>query len=290
MIARPTGGYGMNTAVGDSFDIGWKVAAAVHGHGGPALLRSYEDERRPVGMKNIDRSGKHWKIHATVWEWCDQSRPTVSSDTKEGQELRARIAEFVSTHDNENKDHGLEFGFRYKSHVIVPEHTNGTVTATTEPPWHEKDYIPSTWPGARAPHVFLKDGTTSIFDLFGSGPEFTLADFTTEGDYIQKFQPELAAAKIPCKLVHLPNEPHVRKIWERDAVLVRPDDHVAWRSNGQVPGLDVVEVLGVVTGNNTSSIPPGESGGFSSEKMASFTSTVGNIGQGELQGLAEFQK
>ena len=43
----PTGGYGMNTGIGDACDLGWKLAAALHGFGGPGLLASYDAERRP---------------------------------------------------------------------------------------------------------------------------------------------------------------------------------------------------------------------------------------------------
>ena len=44
----PTGGYGMNTGVGDACDLGWKLAAVLGGFGGPGLLASYDAERRPV--------------------------------------------------------------------------------------------------------------------------------------------------------------------------------------------------------------------------------------------------
>src|SRR5262249_17961074 len=37
-----TGGYGMNTGIGDAWDIGWKLAAVLHGFAGPALLSSYD--------------------------------------------------------------------------------------------------------------------------------------------------------------------------------------------------------------------------------------------------------
>ena len=50
----PTGGYGMNTGIGDACDLGWKLAAVLHGFGGPHLLASYEVERRPVGLRNCD--------------------------------------------------------------------------------------------------------------------------------------------------------------------------------------------------------------------------------------------
>src|ERR1700757_2659433 len=50
----PTGGYGMNSGVGDAVDLGWKLAATLQGFGGPDLLASYEVERRPVAARNRD--------------------------------------------------------------------------------------------------------------------------------------------------------------------------------------------------------------------------------------------
>jgi 2-polyprenyl-6-methoxyphenol hydroxylase-like FAD-dependent oxidoreductase len=43
----PTGGYGMNTGIGDACDLGWKLAALVAGFGGPGLLTAYDAERQP---------------------------------------------------------------------------------------------------------------------------------------------------------------------------------------------------------------------------------------------------
>jgi 2-polyprenyl-6-methoxyphenol hydroxylase-like FAD-dependent oxidoreductase len=47
-IHSPAGGQGMNTGLGDAFNLGWKLAAAVKGSGTEALLDSYEKERLPV--------------------------------------------------------------------------------------------------------------------------------------------------------------------------------------------------------------------------------------------------
>ena len=50
-VHSPLGGQGMNTGIQDAMNLGWKLAAAVHGHAGEALLDTYEAERHPVGRQ-----------------------------------------------------------------------------------------------------------------------------------------------------------------------------------------------------------------------------------------------
>ena len=52
----PRGGTGMNTAIADGYDLGWKLAWVLRGWAGPQLLDSYEAERRPVAEHNVARS------------------------------------------------------------------------------------------------------------------------------------------------------------------------------------------------------------------------------------------
>lgn len=52
----PRGGTGMNTAIHDAFDVGWKLAWVLHGWSAAGLLDTYENERRPVGEHNVQRS------------------------------------------------------------------------------------------------------------------------------------------------------------------------------------------------------------------------------------------
>ncbi|MBO0730019.1 MAG: FAD-dependent monooxygenase, partial [Acidimicrobiaceae bacterium] len=54
----PRGGTGMNTAIQDSFDLGWKLAWVLRGWAGPELLATYESERRPVAAHNVQRSSE----------------------------------------------------------------------------------------------------------------------------------------------------------------------------------------------------------------------------------------
>jgi len=52
----PRGAMGMNTAIGDGHDLGWKLAWVLRGWAGPELLDSYEAERRPLGRRRTARS------------------------------------------------------------------------------------------------------------------------------------------------------------------------------------------------------------------------------------------
>jgi 2-polyprenyl-6-methoxyphenol hydroxylase-like FAD-dependent oxidoreductase len=52
----PRGGTGMNTAIADGFDLGWRLAWVLRGWAGPGLLDSYETERRPIVEHNLARS------------------------------------------------------------------------------------------------------------------------------------------------------------------------------------------------------------------------------------------
>ena len=280
----PTGGYGMNTAVGDSFDIGWKVAAVILGHGGQALLRSYEEERRPVAACNINQSGIHWSVHAKVWEWCAEGDVSAAND--QGRELRSKISEHILANDAENKALGIELGYRYNQSSV----TNVELETIPEPEWKLLDYVPSTWPGARAPHVFLNDGKTSIFDLFGNGPQYSLIDFSADGKFSQLIQPVAKHIGMPLKVIHLPNEMHARQIWERDAVLIRPDDHVCWRAEpgGTTNDLDIEDILLVALGKRINQRKSQIASQFTTGEKT-FVSTVGNVDQGKVKMLAAFQ-
>ncbi|MFG2527081.1 FAD-dependent oxidoreductase [Streptomyces sp. NPDC048516] len=55
-IHSPLGGQGLNTGLGDAMNLGWKLAATVHGHAPDGLLDTYTRERHPVGAKVLDWS------------------------------------------------------------------------------------------------------------------------------------------------------------------------------------------------------------------------------------------
>jgi 2-polyprenyl-6-methoxyphenol hydroxylase-like FAD-dependent oxidoreductase len=214
----PTGGYGMNTGVGDAIDIGWKLAAMLQGWGGPSLLASYEIERRPVAVRNVARSERHANVHV---KWRSQmDRSLLEADTPDGAVHRAKIDAIIQTERGENEDHGIELGYRYEGSPVV-------VAETGEAPmWSPRVYTPTTWPGGRPPSVILEDGSM-LFDQFGKG--FTLLDFADDREALTL----VAAATsrgVPMQRVVV-HDANARRLYERNLVLVRPDQHIAWRGD-----------------------------------------------------------
>ncbi|KAH0829254.1 hypothetical protein AYO21_09793 [Fonsecaea monophora] len=244
----PTGGYGMNMGLGDALDLGWKLAATIKQWGGPALLSSYEEERRPIALTSIERSGVHNAVHGKAAELLGARGCLSGLDAESNRAVRDAVHQHYQEHDGENKDLGIEMGQVYKSGILIVD------AREPLPEWVPSRYIPNTYPGSRAPHVFLKDGTTPIYDLYGTW--FTLVDFSSpssspsgEQNTGNAFVDAAAAIGLPLKRVQLQGEDHARVLWERDFVLVRPDGHVAWRGDTTPSQEDATKILRTITGH-----------------------------------------
>jgi 2-polyprenyl-6-methoxyphenol hydroxylase-like FAD-dependent oxidoreductase len=221
----PSGSHGMNTGAGDAVDLGWKLAAVINGWGGSELLDSYEPERRPVGVRNMAMSRQHLEVHFQHMR------------LREEEATPAELSSFLHAQPGENTYEGIYLDYRYAgSPIVCPD-------GTDEPAADPLRYIPSTRPGARPPSVLLDDGS-QLFDQFG--PEFTLVDLTGDGR-ADGLLTAAALRGLPLRHIVV-KESHVRDLWERDLVLVRPDQHVAWRGNA-APA-DPAEVIDRVRGAN----------------------------------------
>jgi 2-polyprenyl-6-methoxyphenol hydroxylase-like FAD-dependent oxidoreductase len=216
----PAGGFGMNTGVGDAVDLGWKLAAMLQGWGGPRLLDSYEPERRPIGLRNVQEASEM----RTGYDHALAVSPLLDADSEGGRALRDKArAAILRTRAKEfqNDSPGIELGYSYENSPIC------VADGTPAPPFDHGVYVPSTRPGARAPHVPLADGRSTI-DLFGRG--FVL--FALSPNAAEALPLVAAAAKVgvPLEVVEL-HEPQVQRVYECAFVLVRPDGHVAWRGD-----------------------------------------------------------
>jgi 2-polyprenyl-6-methoxyphenol hydroxylase-like FAD-dependent oxidoreductase len=213
----PTGALGMNSGIGDAVDLGWKLAAVIDGWGGPRLLESYDAERRPIGERNVKMATR---FYHSVNEFGDV-HASIDDDSREGATLRRQLGErLVRDVGPEFRTIGLQIGYRYEdSPICVPD-------GTSAPPDTAETYVPSARPGARAPHVWLHDGS-SILDLFGRG--FVLLRF---GGVPPCAELNAAAQSrgVPLTIATVGDQAAAR-LYERRLVLVRPDGHVAWRSD-----------------------------------------------------------
>ncbi|MEA2980345.1 MAG: hypothetical protein QOF09_2168 [Alphaproteobacteria bacterium] len=229
-LFTPQGGFGMNTGVDDAANLGWKLAALVQGWGGPALLESYEHERRPIAVRNTQAAQGMARQIGDV-----PVSDTILDDTETGIQARAAAGRVLAKFSEEFASLGIQLGARYDNSPIVA----GDGRA---PPDRPDEYIPSASPGGRAPHVWLP-GHVSLFDQFGKG--FTLLCLRRSGRDAADLQVAAARRRIPLKVLSV-DSIDARDIYEREFALIRPDQHVAWRGNELPGGCD--RLLAIATG------------------------------------------
>jgi 2-polyprenyl-6-methoxyphenol hydroxylase-like FAD-dependent oxidoreductase len=233
-LVIPTGGLGMNTGVGDAIDLSWKLHATLRGWGGPNLLASYEIERRQIGDRNVGASRYAAEGRR---RWRSQYRPGIRDDTPEGQAARdslARVADVEQRKTNEMI--GAELGYRYVGSPVIWEEPGG-------PEHLFREYRPTTWPGARLPHVWLRDGR-SVHDVIGDG--YTLLRLSGSTADTRPLERAMQAFQAPCTVQTIDDDAP-RDVYGHDLILVRPDLHVVWRGNAG-PG-DPARLAAVVTGH-----------------------------------------
>jgi hypothetical protein len=218
----PTGGLGMNSGVGDAIDLGWKLAATLQGWGGPKLLASYEAERRPVGERSVAAS-RYASLGRRKWRglW------------RNPDELVA-VAEVEQRKSNEMI--GAELGYRYVDSPLIANEPGG-------PPDDFRQYLPTTWPGARLPHLWL-DGHVAVQDRIGRG--YTLLRLGDSNADLYGLQASMRPFGAPFEVLDVPDA-IARDLYGVDLILLRPDMHVAWRGNR--PPDEPARLAALVTGH-----------------------------------------
>ena len=233
-LTSPTGGFGMNTGVQDSVDLAWKLEAMIKGWGGEKLLQSYDVERRPVAERNVAEATGNLKRMLSPRDAATPKEIFESGPTGD-----AARKEFGEAYTNKMKREwftlGIHLGYRYEgSPIIVPD-------GTPEPEDSSSNYVQTSRPGHRAPHVWLEEGKSTI-DLFGKG--FVLLRFNKDLA-VDGLQTAASRRGVPLSVVDIDNKA-AREAYEKALVLVRPDGHCAWRGDDQPA--DALRVMDVVRG------------------------------------------
>ncbi|MGD9472365.1 MAG: FAD-dependent monooxygenase [Novosphingobium sp.] len=230
----PTGGYGMNSGIADAAGLSWVLAARLQGWGGDRLLDAYDAERRNTAWWHLEASRRHMGVRIRISELYAEAGDLLeegpAGDARRA-ELAARIAELGNA---ENESWGVEYGYRYDQSPAIAHEVGA-------PAVDPLIYQGNTWPGARLPHVFLSDGEP-IHDRLGLFFTLVVLD-DTDTTTIEKAAGALA---IPLEVLRL-DRPDLRSIYERNLILVRPDQHVAWR--GDSPPDDCRKLLSLVCGH-----------------------------------------
>jgi 2-polyprenyl-6-methoxyphenol hydroxylase-like FAD-dependent oxidoreductase len=212
----PKGGFGANTGIGDAVDLGWKLWATLNAWGGPLLLDSYERERRPIAIRNVNEASNNKVLDELIRPSALLDDPGATGDAAR----RALSDDLYAYRLREFRTAGIQLGYRYRQSPICVD------DGSLEPPDDHMLYAPSTWPGSRAPHVWL-DGATSTLDLFGPG--FVLLRLDPSID-TSRWLAEARRQGLPFRTIDVDSKA-AREGYERPLVLVRPDGHVAWRGH-----------------------------------------------------------
>ncbi|MDM4722188.1 FAD-dependent monooxygenase [Micromonospora sp. WMMA1363] len=230
----PSGGFGLNTGLGDAADLGWKLAAALNGWAGCHLLDTYETERRPIAVESLQEANLN--LQRTMRR---QVPPEIHLNGPEGEQARAEMAQRLkdSGAHREFDAPDIHFGLCYRSPIVIAD-----PQAPIRRGLPDADWRPGGDPGCRAAHAWW-DATTSTLDLFGRG--FVLLSFAEHGE-LAALERAFTERAVPLTVRNGRDE-EIAKLYERPFVLVRPDGHVAWRGD-DLPA-DPAEFVDTIRGN-----------------------------------------
>lgn len=214
----PTGGHNQNLGIEDVINLSWKLGAVLAGWADPALLDSYDSERRPIGWQtglSSDRISGRWPVMQQLLS----ERSEHDDDEQARQAFSDRLYHETFAEWN---THGVVLDVRYPASAAIVD------DGSSAPPWDETRYRPFAKPGHRAPHVRLADDS-ALFDHLGAG--FTLLALEADAGQVDAFISAAAARSVPLKVLR-PAPADQAALWlhyQAPLALIRPDQYVAWR-------------------------------------------------------------
>jgi hypothetical protein len=201
----PTGGLGLNTGVADVHNLAWKLAWVIFGRAREALLETYEQERRPVGIAATADSVANFeglfevvaalgipqravlllpRAVAAIPGWLKR-RPVrtlirglttlayqrlrlAKSAGRVGRRIRRRAAAAIAGQGAHYRSWGRDLGVVYRCGAVIDD---GLPPSSNDPQF----YSPRARAGGRLPHSWVeaRDGRVSTLDLV-SRDELTL--------------------------------------------------------------------------------------------------------------------
>lgn len=214
----PYAGYGMNAGIADATNLAWLLAATLQGWADPAILDAYEAERLPITEQvsrfAMDMAGKVLGQRRTVPDEIEQPGAV-------GDAVRQRVGQ--AAYDLNVQQYccgGLNFGYFYDRSPII------AYDGAAQPGFTMADFTPSSTPGCRVPFSTLPDGRP-VYDALGPG--YTLLRLDPE-IVVAPFVKAMRDAGVPIEIVDIDAD-GAGECYERKLMVVRTDQHVAWRGD-----------------------------------------------------------
>ena len=232
----PFGGHGLNTGIGDAVDLGWKLAATLDGWGGPALLDSYELERRPIQERVIREATANMAVTSP-----ELLADNLDADDAAGERARRAAGERIQQ-AKRPEFHSLELvlGIRIEDSPVIAREPDAAARQGTLPGVQ----LPGVQPGALLPHAWLGPGR-SLYDELSEG--FTLL-VRRPGTGTGTIEKAARTRGVPLRVLDVPDQEPVHR--GPALVLVRPDQYVAWAGDCE-PG-DSLILIDRVRGSRVS--------------------------------------
>jgi|TARA_B100000242_G_scaffold140049_1_gene99451 2,4-dichlorophenol 6-monooxygenase len=249
----PSNGLGSNTSIQDGFNLAWKLAYVIKDKAGAELLDTYSIERSPIAKQIVTRANQSIAEFGPIFEalgLTDTQDPVKmkknmderKQNSPKAEKQRQALREAIAFKKYEFDAHGVEMNHRYKS--------NSVLTEGDKEPEFKKDkelfYEPTTYPGARIPHAWVYDKTGvkhSLLDLCGKG-NFSIFTGIGGEEWLKaakNIETQLGI-KIQCNIIgpdqdfedHAGEWSSIREISDSGLILVRPDQHICWRSKEMI--------------------------------------------------------
>lgn len=214
----PYAGYGMNAGIADAANLAWLLAEHLVDDAPYDILEAYERERQPITKQVSYFVMDH--AHAMAGQRGGVPE-NLEEDSPAGEAARQELGR--KAYDLNVQQYcaaGLNFGYFYDDSPLI------AYDGEDAPGYSMADFTPSTVPGCRLPHVWLCNGR-SLYDALGPG--YTLLRLNADVNV----QPFIAAAVEKGVFpAILDLDPAVAgTVYDCKLILVRPDQHIAWRGN-----------------------------------------------------------